>query len=512
MKHIILKESQAHLLLESAQDFEYHFTSFQRAIAMAEASYTIHLSSTLAKQAEMGYGKGKMFYLSMTRARDGRLGYSRSYPVRIVLDGQKLNQNYKIIPVQYWAGDVFDNKYKYYQYLKNDPEKSFEVSNFKKENPNASQEELQDFISKNFNTSAQRHISNESEDRLLSREPFLDLSKYMVSIDVLFDPASSEQVAAAATIYRLYGNRTRLYDNEKDFNSFNGKTVNEEFGWNKKYDAGAEAKQDRRFSKEQNITPQLGYIFKWILLDWDKKDAARGIKEYLNKYGLQRFIKHISLILDKVRYISSDDIYNVQDALRKLSDNPTRDGHNALKMFSDWFQSHGFKTYKDLDNYKEEVWSQQRGGNSEIWNIIDTDAPVEYMTAYGLMVPHPEITDIWKYIEAYNGGWSKVKEDVINDIFSYVRDYNIPVRNNEDSFYKYLQHLTHKCTFSELYQVLQRLGINSEELSSVPTLAFESKSYFQSPYRTIDQLLGAPYEKQKKDIEQYYLENAPKIK
>lgn len=477
---------------------------------MARASYTINLSSALAKEAEMGYGKNKLFYLSMTRVRDGRVGYSRSYPVRIVLDGKKLNQNFKIIPVQYWAGDVFDNKINYYKYLKNNPEDSYEVSRFEKENPNASQEELQDFISKNFNPTVQRHISNESEDRLLSKEPFLDLNKYMVSIDVLFDPASNEQVAAAATILRLYGKRARLYDNEKDFNSFNCKTVNEEFGWNKKYDFSAEAKEDGRFQKEQNINDEVAIIFKWMSLDWDEKDYALDIKRNLEKYGLQRLNKNISFFLKSIRQWNVDDLDILRDRLRRFSDNPSRDGHNALKMFSEWFLSHGFKTFQDLAAYKEKAQTRAYAYSDELWNIIDVDAPVEYMTAYNLMVPHPETTDIWKYVKAYNNGWSKYKEDVVNEIFSYVRDYNIPVRNNEDSFYKYLQHLTHKCTFSELYQVLQRLGINSEELSSVPTLGFKSKSYFQSPYKTIDDLLGASYEKQKQDIKDYYLAHAPR--
>ena len=73
----------------------------------------------------------------------------------------------------------------------------------------ASENDIRKFIAYNFNQSAQKHTENESEDRILSYEPYIaNAHEYILSVDVLIpnlmeDEASKKMAFSFATLGTL---------------------------------------------------------------------------------------------------------------------------------------------------------------------------------------------------------------------------------------------------------------------------------------------------------------------
>ena len=99
---IIITESQFLLLLESTTRGEvYHFTY---AIDGILKSNSMNLSSSISTNAD-SYGS-KPFFLSLSRTGSPKLGWGKKGRIfRIVLDGNKLNNNFKSIPLDYWGNN-----------------------------------------------------------------------------------------------------------------------------------------------------------------------------------------------------------------------------------------------------------------------------------------------------------------------------------------------------------------------------------------------------------------------
>ena len=182
------------LLKEGMSSVLYHFTSLDGGYGICKND-RIYLQSAYAKDAD-NYDKKRKYYLSCTRMRNSQFGYSKKFSqdgVRIELDGDALATKFKGRQVNYWGGGTFTDKYKYMSNVEKDREaddlnKSYQypLRRFKKDNPNASEDEINNFIAHNFNNDAQHHVSNESEDRVFSYEPLItDAHKYIKSVDVL---------------------------------------------------------------------------------------------------------------------------------------------------------------------------------------------------------------------------------------------------------------------------------------------------------------------------------------
>lgn len=79
-------------LSENITSIVYHFCSFNNLLKMIKDD-AFRLTP---KQVENDkhIRENDNFYLCVTRQVHGNLGYSRSYPVRIVLDGNLLMNNY----------------------------------------------------------------------------------------------------------------------------------------------------------------------------------------------------------------------------------------------------------------------------------------------------------------------------------------------------------------------------------------------------------------------------------
>jgi hypothetical protein len=90
-------------LNEGLSDILYHFTYIRNLVNILKQN-EFHASTNIGSPSDLNTSRGKFFFFSATRSRGGEgkvAGYGRS-PVKIVLDGKKLNQRYKGFPVDYW--------------------------------------------------------------------------------------------------------------------------------------------------------------------------------------------------------------------------------------------------------------------------------------------------------------------------------------------------------------------------------------------------------------------------
>jgi len=97
MKHIRTYQQ----LNESLTSTLYHFT---RLHSLAEILRDGQIDMTLAIGTSSDYkiNKQKFYFLSMQTTRNGGYGLRKELPVMFVMDGSKLNHNYKGGPVDYW--------------------------------------------------------------------------------------------------------------------------------------------------------------------------------------------------------------------------------------------------------------------------------------------------------------------------------------------------------------------------------------------------------------------------
>ena len=90
-------------LFESVSSIVYHVTHVSNLEKILKDNQFI-LSSSLSNEADMRQAHKKFFYLSVSRIKYGGYALHKdSLDANIVLDGDKLNQNYEGISVDYWG-------------------------------------------------------------------------------------------------------------------------------------------------------------------------------------------------------------------------------------------------------------------------------------------------------------------------------------------------------------------------------------------------------------------------
>ena len=95
--------SLTNILKEIASPRIYHFTRYANLIGILKNN-TFNTTNTLGTKTDREHNAGKFYFFSTQRSGHGELGYAKfKSQVRIVLDGRKLNQNFKAKPVDYWG-------------------------------------------------------------------------------------------------------------------------------------------------------------------------------------------------------------------------------------------------------------------------------------------------------------------------------------------------------------------------------------------------------------------------
>lgn len=168
------------LLTEGASNIIYHFTGINKVINILNHN-TLNLTSKIGSSPDDL--DSKYYYMSFTRSKSSKLGYGAKFnfegAVRMTFDGRKLNQKYKVKPVDYW------------QYPKT-PQSMNQTS------------------------------SDEMEDRLVSDDNSIpNVNKYIMSIDILMGESGIDE--SIITNCKSLGITLNLFDNKETFSHGNPK-------------------------------------------------------------------------------------------------------------------------------------------------------------------------------------------------------------------------------------------------------------------------------------------------
>lgn len=93
-------------LNESVSPNVYHFTYINNLLNILKTN-ALYTTPVIGTQADFEKNKGKFYYFTVQRSRHGKIGYAystsdRNMKVCLNINGQKLNQNFKGTPVDYW--------------------------------------------------------------------------------------------------------------------------------------------------------------------------------------------------------------------------------------------------------------------------------------------------------------------------------------------------------------------------------------------------------------------------
>ena len=235
MKKIIINESQFNLLIERLTSVLFHFTSI-------EALYNILKDDRFVLATDVEdmkfFHPHDHFFLSLTRQRDGRQGWSNVQDVRIYLDGDKLNQRFSGKSV-----DFFKPK------TRND------------------RPYIQD--------------TTENEDRLFAKQGIIkDAKSYITRIDIC-----APDVRTYPMIYHILQmfDNVYVYDNYKSFNCYGNDIINQKII--NEYE-GCDSPTSRISSlMGKDKVKAISYILCYI----SRTLSLSQISKLLRRFGLEEF-------------------------------------------------------------------------------------------------------------------------------------------------------------------------------------------------------------------------------
>lgn len=480
MKKIYIKESKEHLLTEGLSNILYHFTSLNHGYKICKDD-KIFLQSAYAKDAD-NYDRKRKFYLSCTRIRNSQFGYSKKFSqggVRIVFDGNALATKYKGKQVNYWGGGTFTDKYGYTKQAElngnaapNDKAHVFWLNKWKKEHPNASEEEIQNWINHNFYDEVQHHISNESEDRIFSYEPMIsDAHRYIKSVDVLivdFEKDPNKMALAQSFLYRtLLGSRyVKIFDSEKEFNNPNGKDANDKVEYGEGY-----VSEDRLYYRR--VYDCLEAVICFIAYanpDFEGKNFPRKTMEYLKKYELSEFKGQIGKIMNALKktWGGAKGVAEKLDAVRRyLSDEPNEYTYKISKMLTDYCLSIGANSFREAFLIKNDMKKEYYSQYNHVYDRIDTSVKYNFLIFDNRVISLNPSKDKFADAIGWNDEYCKYNADAFASEVMYYGDekYNFTSKNM-NSMFQYLYKLFRNGSILQVYDVLKKIGFDDEYLQS----------------------------------------------
>ena len=458
------------IINEGLSDTLYHFTSLQAGFSIAKDDI-IYLQSAFSKDSD-NYDKKRKFYLSCTRIYSSQFGYSKRFSgegVRITLDGRKLSERFKGKAINYWNG--LNDKYSYYKSARqgdDDILNDYPVRDFKEKNPNASEEELRNFIKHNYNKGAQSHIDNESEDRLVSYEPYImNAHEYIKSFDVLIqdigEDKSKRDMAYGFMITKL-GNKIHIFDSLEQFNNLNGKDINAKVM--SEYYSSTPYNGDRRMSviRTDTLVDVVSFIA-YSNPEYEGKNFGQSVARLLQKYSLYDYKSLIPKIDDRVRRSHLMDIAGSLDSKRRdLSDNPNSFNSKVLKMLTDYILSIGANSFREACRKKNDAIEYKY---AKIYDRIDTQYQRNFLIINNVIVADPSKTLFKDTMRLDDEGIRNLADTMSYDIFddiAYSGDESrySTTSKNHNSLFQYMYKMFRSGTVSQVLEMFRKLGCGED--------------------------------------------------
>ena len=428
----IIVEKVKNILRENISSRVYHFTSFNSMYKIAVEDRFI-LSSSYAHSSDDMDNK-RHFFISLTRQKDARLGYSDGHDVRITFNGDKLNERFKGKAIDYWGKNL--GLHSYYNGVRGE---------------------------KNISPTQR---STENEDRLFHTDPVIEnIHQYIDRIDILLDVVNEKTLG-----YSKYMKMTKcgrvmfFYDNEKDFNYQTKNTINDKI---------ERADYDIRVEHDgyTNLPYKLSMLMQFFLSCdknindiYSQKECASFIGGLLKKYG---FEKYISAVLKDVNVydIGTNRVkeFNPNDIISEIN---KEDYIKINIMMRDWLHSNKFKNFREAKvSYINSVNQPQYDYNKQIIALVFNDE-----NGGRKIIPNPETISFWKK-------FPNVKHWFVDDIYNNIKSHK---SKTDEKFKFYLQRLTRKnISISNMVEILNKLNIDNNVLLELigGTFTYEKIGY-----------------------------------
>jgi hypothetical protein len=398
----------------------YHYTSINAVFDILKKN-TINLSSSLGTPADK-FGN-KPFFLSFSRTGSFKLGYGQkgdpNIRVRIVFDGNKLNNNFKSMPVDFWQMKSIDRP-----------------------------------TSQKF----------EYEDRLLSDKPTIpNALDYIKRIElVIKDKERYSKFLIAFKKVLMLGNELNvpvlIYDNEKDAtnktNPINNEILNHEYEENT--DGDNQSHTPFRHKKLMNQMLALILYHEKYVADSDL--FCQDLEKYVQEQGISVVIEcdvvhDIIRKLSHGRYANEDFISNISVNLQSMFQSGGDDGFRQyLNLLVKEMKRNNVEKIEDLLNIKTT-------------GIKPKSKNIDYSNNYTL---YRLENDEWVKI----GNETKLEE--IRGIYFNVRKYGgqlrdddmvvfYKIKNNEKTVGEWLNYLMNTYTFEKVKDIIHLSGYDDIE-------------------------------------------------
>lgn len=395
-----LKEQE--MLNEGSSDILYHFTYTGSLLNILKTN-EFNLTSAIGSTSDYSVNNKRFYYFSTTRSKSS--GYIKG-DVKIVLDGRKIKENNKIIPVDYW------------QWSKN----------------------RSDWDSDSSYINALK--SSEQEDRIVSDKAIIpNAIKYIIEIHINVNQVSNS-LKEVIEICKNNNIKVYLYDNKENFLN-QTKAINN-IDFSNIIDDGYEGYEERDYF-DYDIASLLVYNdidnYNKITKHLDDVDKIKKLDDILKERTYNNFRVGA--------FYFNDGISTINSSLKNIRYKPNKEAKYLIILLTKDFKKYGvtnikdyllkkqFKGKKTLNEYKKEL-------RNYLVSLMMNDYPdgldkyfQRYIEIDGKYYNHGyESEEIIKVLYKYI---NKIKEYLNNEIFSEKQDiFTYWYSLDRDYIYKYI--------------------------------------------------------------------------
>lgn len=433
-------------LNERVSNIVYHFCSTNACLGICTDNAFV-LSSILRGSADGDVNKSR-YYLSLTRQRTGKIGFSQSRNVRITLDGDALNQRYKGGPVDYW-GDSMGKRF-YYRDAAN-----------------------------HYGHIDTHQSRTENEDRIFSKKPMIpDADRYIRRIDILLsrDKNGEFKTFELGCVQRILRTSLRdmvfVYESQNDFEYQTENTINQNIIQSEIvpiYDV-LDSQAYIENSTKNSLKDILNIITSY---EYKRKDIPGVCAKLLKQYGLEKYIGIVNDV-SNMRWNIDDMLANTQMLIDSLRQNNRGVYVKAMEMLDSYLDKKGVFDLRQLKAKKEQIaqngYDKLRYGSSYVsldWNkkvsvlcLLQTgiDSHDEYVASHAIAIPNPQNTSIWQLIP-------EERRYFVDDVLYSCTSHN---SKSDESFKKYLLHFVRQeIPVSQFMDMLNKLQIPEEKKEEI---------------------------------------------